>query len=375
MAGIYIHVPFCRKQCSYCDFYKSLSDNLLPEYLTAAGKELRTNADYLNDKNIKTVYFGGGTPSILSARQINKLFNNIQKYFKVERKAEITLEANPDDLSAEYISELKNTPINRLSIGIQSFNDNELKFMNRRHNAQQAKTAIRQLQESGCENISGDLIYGIPGSNTTLWEQNLKTFFDMGISHLSAYHLSFEAGTEIYKMRKKSYIKEASDEESAAYFRILSKESRKAGYEHYEVSNFAKPGCRSRHNSAYWSDEEYLGIGPSAHSYNGSTRLMNVPDIRKYLQSISENRKAGETEVLSRKDLFNEFIMKALRTSDGIYLPELQKRFSLSCIRHYTGAAQKYLQAGILQSSENRHFLKPESFFISDGIISDFFLV
>ncbi|HOH55971.1 MAG TPA: radical SAM family heme chaperone HemW, partial [Paludibacteraceae bacterium] len=286
MAGIYIHIPFCSQRCSYCNFFSVVSINLLNEVIDAIIKEFSIRKDYLKNEPVQTIYFGGGTPSLLTIQQIEKLLNTIYKNFPVEKNAEITFEANPDDLTEKYLSDLKKTGINRLSIGIQSFDDNKLKILNRRHNAFQAVEAVRVAQRSGFNNISIDLIYGLPFQSLIEWENDLDKAFSLPIQHLSAYALTFEEKTLLLKQKEKKLIEPADEELMIKMYELLLNKSNQNGFDAYEISNFSLPEFYSRHNSSYWTQTPYLGIGPSAHSFNGFSRQWNVASIHKYIEGI-----------------------------------------------------------------------------------------
>jgi len=286
-------------------------------------------SDYLSENIIETIYFGGGTPSTLSYLQINQVIELIQRRFEISNSAEITLEANPDDLSEKYVSDLTKTAVNRISLGIQSFDDADLVLMNRRHSATEAIDAVRRLQSAGFTNISGDLIYGLPGMTGEKWQKNLDTFFSLNIPHFSAYHLTYEKDTIFYNKLKSGLLKETKEAKSEEFFTLLIENAKLNDFEHYEISNFAKSGYHSRHNSAYWSDNEYLGLGPSGHSFNGKTRDWNPADIDLYIRSYREQKIITETEKISKKDLYNEFVMKRLRTSAGVKKSDLSLRFPL----------------------------------------------
>ncbi len=375
MAGIYIHIPFCEKKCHYCDFYKSLSLSLIPDFIQAVEAELELRANYIPERQIETIYFGGGTPSTLSCLQINKILDAIQNRFTLSENPEITLEANPDDLSGTYVSELKKTKINRISLGIQSFDDADLKLMNRRHSAQEAVSAVKLLQDKGFENISGDLIYGLPDMNPETWTANLDRFFALNIPHLSAYHLTYEKDTVFYKKMQKGELSELPDDKSEVLFEILSDKAKLAGYEQYEISNFAKPGCQSRHNSAYWMNRNYLGLGASAHSYNGKTRQWNPSDIQAYISGYLQGQIITETEIIDADSAYNEFIMKRLRTSEGISKTYLNANFDLKYRTLFYQVVSKYLKTKHLQETQDTVSLTRKGIFISDTVISEMFYV
>jgi len=329
MAGIYIHIPFCSQRCSYCNFFSVVSINLLNEVIDAIIKEFSIRKDYLKNEPVQTIYFGGGTPSLLTIQQIEKLLNTIYKNFPVEKNAEITFEANPDDLTEKYLSDLKKTGINRLSIGIQSFDDNKLKILNRRHNAFQAVEAVRVAQRSGFNNISIDLIYGLPFQSLIEWENDLDKAFSLPIQHLSAYALTFEEKTLLLKQKEKKLIEPADEELMIKMYELLLNKSNQNGFDAYEISNFSLPEFYSRHNSSYWTQTPYLGIGPSAHSFNGFSRQWNVASIHKYIERIMKNNSFFEQEILSLQDRYNEYVLLGLRTKNGINIDELEQNFGI----------------------------------------------
>jgi len=327
MAGIYIHIPFCIQRCSYCNFFSVVSINLVNEVINAIIKELSIRKDYLKNEPVQTIYFGGGTPSLLTIQQIEKLLNTIYKNFPVEKNAEITFEANPDDLTKKYLFDLKEVGINRLSIGIQSFDDYKLKILNRRHNATQAHEAVREAQKAGFSNISIDLIYGLPFQSLDEWGADLDKAFSLSIQHLSAYGLTFEEKTLLSKQKEKKIIEPADEELMIKMYELLLEESSKKGFDAYEISNFSLPGFYSRHNSSYWNQTPYLGVGPSAHSYNGISRQWNVAAIQKYTEGILKNSTFYEQEILSLEDRYNEYVLLGLRTKNGINIDALEQNF------------------------------------------------
>ena len=327
MAGIYIHIPFCIQRCSYCNFFSVVSINLVNEVINAIIKELSIRKDYLKNEPVQTIYFGGGTPSLLTIQQIEKLLNTVYTNFPVEQNAEITFEANPDDLTKNYLFDLKKVGINRLSIGIQSFDDDKLKILNRRHNATQAHEAVREAQKAGFNNISIDLIYGLPFQSLDEWGADLDKAFSLSIQHLSAYGLTFEEKTLLSKQKEKKIIEPADEELMIKMYELLLEESSKKGFDAYEISNFSLPGFYSRHNSSYWNQTAYLGVGPSAHSYNGISRQWNVAAIQKYTEGILKNSSFYEQEILSLEDRYNEYVLLGLRTKNGINIDALEQNF------------------------------------------------
>lgn len=320
MAGIYIHIPFCKQACHYCDFHFSTSFKYKKEVLQALHQEIHLQKDYLQGEIIETIYLGGGTPSVLDAEEINALLEVIFANFQVKSDAEITLEANPDDLDPQKILDLKQTSINRFSIGVQSFFDEDLIWMNRAHRSIEAFDAIKEAQDAGFHNITIDLIYGYPLLTDEKWQFNLEKFFGLQIPHFSAYSMTVEPRTALASFINKKKQPEMNEEQSAAQFEFLMVAAEKQGFEHYEISNFSLPGQHSRHNSNYWKGVKYLGIGPSAHSFNGDTRQWNVANNQQYLTQVNQNQLPFTQEFLSDQDRVNEYIMTALRTSNGLDL-------------------------------------------------------
>ncbi|NOZ34251.1 MAG: radical SAM family heme chaperone HemW [Chlorobi bacterium] len=371
--GIYIHIPFCAKKCYYCDFFMSLSLQYKEEYLQTLIKELGLRKNYLQNKPVETIYLGGGTPSLLSEKELNEIFEQIYKTYNVSEKVEITAEANPDDLSNSYLKELKKTPINRLSIGIQSFFDDDLQMMNRRHSAEQSMFVVKKAQDNGFSNISGDLIYGLPGMSSKKWKKNLNSFFELKIPHLSAYHLTYEPNTVFIKRLKTGKIKEISEEESIIQFKILQKEAKKNNFFQYETSNFGKEGFFSKHNTAYWQQKHYLGIGASAHSYNGNSRQFNIKNIKEYIKRTGEDNNYFKKEILSEKDKYNDYIITRLRTMWGVDINFVKKKICENYAEFLVEKAQKHIEKGNLTEKKNILYVTEQGKFIEDFIIEDLF--
>lgn len=373
---IYIHIPFCKQKCSYCNFHFSTSLNFKDEMLRAMKAEILLRKDGLQNKNLKSLYFGGGTPSILSVDEIRSLIDEVLKYFSFEKDIEVTLEANPDDLDKNFLKQLAGTPVNRLSIGTQSFFEEDLKLMNRAHSASEAESSIKRAQDFGFENLSIDLIYGSPTSNLEIWKENLNKTIALEVPHISSYALTVEPKTALENWISKGKVKSPKEEEQNKEFYYLSDFLKDNGFEHYEVSNFAKPGFYSRHNSAYWKYQEYLGIGPSAHSYNGfDVRSWNVANNQQYIKKLNDKLLAKEEEILSQEDQFNEMIMIGLRTIWGVDLESLKNKFSERMLEHFQREIRSKIEEGIL-IIENDHLKIPEKhWFIADGIASDLFIV
>lgn len=373
---IYIHIPFCKQKCSYCNFHFSTSLNFKDEMLRAMKTEILLRKDELQNKNLKSLYFGGGTPSILSVDEISSLIDEVLRYFSFEKDIEVTLEANPDDLDKNFLKQLAGTPVNRLSIGTQSFFEEDLKLMNRAHSASEAESSIKRAQDFGFENLSIDLIYGSPTSNLEIWKENLNKTIALEVPHISSYALTVEPKTALENWISKGKVKSPREEEQNREFYYLSDFLKDHGFEHYEVSNFAKPGFYSRHNSAYWKYNEYLGIGPSAHSYNGfDVRSWNVANNQQYIKKLSDKLLAKEEEILSQEDQFNEMIMIGLRTIWGVDLESLKNKFSEGLLEHFHREIKAKMEEGIL-IIENNHLKIPEKhWFMADGIASDLFMV
>lgn len=324
MAGIYIHIPFCKQACHYCDFHFSTSLKYRDEMVQALVKEIALQKHYLNGETIHTIYFGGGTPSLLNASEIDQIIDIISSLHSVAADAEITLEANPDDLHREAVQALRRTPVNRFSIGIQSFFDDDLQWMNRAHRANEAEASVKRAQDAGFENITADLIYGYPLLTDTKWKHNIDTMLTLEIPHVSAYSLTVEPRTALAKFIKTKKQPPVSDRQSAEQFVLLMDTLQQKGFEHYEISNFARPGHYSRHNTNYWRGVKYLGIGPSAHSFNGDTRQWNIANNAKYLAGIADGNIPAEAETLTEDNRLNEYIMTSLRTMWGLDLQKLE---------------------------------------------------
>lgn len=372
MAGIYLHIPFCKKACNYCDFHFSTQHDLKSDLLAAMRKELVLRKEYLESQTIETIYFGGGTPSLLSADELMSLVGLITELHEVSKDAEITLEANPDDLTLEKLKEYKRyTPINRFSIGIQSFHERDLLYMNRAHNAQEALTSIKRAQDFGFENLTIDLIYGTPGLTDEDWLFNLDKVGELMLPHFSAYALTVEPKTALEHKIRKGLTAPLDEGQAASQFRLMSKRAESIGFEHYEISNFAKPGHRSRHNSNYWAGVPYLGVGPSAHSFIGNTRQWNVSNNPKYTKSLLiDGILPSESEILTADNLYHETVMTRLRTSDGLGLTQIKGYES-----HFLKQAEQFLSEGFMKEiNPGQYALTLEGRFLADGIIAELFL-
>lgn len=371
MAGIYLHIPFCKTRCIYCDFYSTTRNELKSRYVQALCRELEMRKEYLKGEEIETVYFGGGTPSQLGQEDFELIFDTIRTHYGLTHCREITLEANPDDLSKEYLQMLASLPFNRLSMGIQTFDDATLKLLRRRHNARTAIEAVGRCRQAGFHNISIDLIYGLPGETKERWINDLQQAIELDVEHISAYHLTYEEDTPIYKMLKQHQISEVDEDSSLEFFTLLIEHLRKAGFEHYEISNFCRPGKYSHHNTSYWKGIPYLGCGPSAHSFDGTTREWNVSSIDLYIKGIEENQRAFEIEYLDKTTRYNEFIITTIRTVWGAPIEKLKQTFGNELWEYCRKMAAPYLENGKLEIHDGALRLTREGIFISDSIMSD----
>jgi oxygen-independent coproporphyrinogen-3 oxidase len=374
MAGIYIHIPFCKKACHYCNFHFSTSLQNAPELFKAIEKEIEIRSEEMNEE-IKTIYFGGGTPSLIDNNSIANILEQLKKYFTINTNAEITLEANPDDISIEKAKSWKDLGINRFSLGIQSFEDNYLQWMNRAHSASQSFEAIEIIRETGFENFSIDLIYGTPGQTTEGWTKDLQTTIDLKIPHLSCYALTVEEKTALHHLIEKGEKENVNPEEQAERFELLMKLTSDAGYCHYEISNFALPGYESKHNSSYWEGVPYMGIGPSAHSYDGIKRKWNIANNISYTKAILDNSPLFEEEILSKNDRFNEYCMTALRRSKGIEKQKIISLGGLEGLSIINKMILPYIESNKVIEDENSWKLTNEGRFFADGIAASLFIV
>jgi oxygen-independent coproporphyrinogen III oxidase len=373
MAGIYFHIPFCKTHCHYCDFHTSCRLADLPGVMDAEFKELSLRKNYIGSEVVDTVYLGGGTPSLLDFEYLKKIQNSVRSMFQVSDEAEWTLEANPDDLEQKYLFDLQKSGFNRLSIGTQSFDGEILTYLNRRHDAQQAVRSVLLAREAGFQNISVDLIYGIPGLSKEAWERSVDMVIDLDVEHVSAYHLTYHAGTVLYQRLKDGKLSEVPDEVSLEQYEYLIKALKKAGYEHYEVSNFAKPGFYSRHNSAYWKEKKYLGIGPSAHSYDGKTRQWNIRSNPQYVQLINREEQFFEIEELSEAERYNDYIITSLRTIWGIGIRRIDETYNDTLAAYFHRALNKYIDSDLVYIENQVLRLTEKGIFVSDRIMEDFF--
>ena len=374
MAGIYIHIPFCKQACHYCDFHFSTSLKYKNEMLEAILQEIIIQKLFLGNEKIETIYFGGGTPSLLSADEVNRIINTIGENFNLSPQNEITLEANPDDLTFQKIKELRNTPVNRFSIGIQSFYDEDLKWMNRAHNANEAEFSVKSLQDGGFENITLDLIYGYPLLTDEKWKSNIKTVLELQVPHISCYSMTVEPQTALASFINKGKQKAMDEAQSAHQFVYLMEELAANGFEHYEISNFAKPGMYAKHNTNYWKGVKYLGIGPSAHSFDGQNRQWNLANNSGYLSALTKKEIPAEKEMLSSKDKLNEYIMTSLRTMWGMSLQHIADHFGSDLANQLKEDASPFFKKQWLSINENTIYLTPAGKLYADHIASELFI-
>lgn len=375
MAGIYIHIPFCKSRCIYCDYFTSINEVEMDQYVHALCKEIKLRKTELSHNKIKTIYFGGGTPSRLHRFHFEKIFETIHSNYKIDSQAEITIEANPDDLSQGYIDMLRELPLNRISIGVQSFDDHELQFLSRRHNSQTAIDSVKYCQEKGFDNISIDLMYGLPNQTLEIWQSNLDKARQLNIQHISAYHLIYEDKTRLYSLLKSGGVKPVDEDCSLEMFEMLISTLKKDGFIHYEVSNFAKDGFVSQHNSSYWKGVKYIGLGPSAHSFDGEHRWWNVSSIPKYIKGISNGKPDLEKEDIDLAKKYNEFLITGLRTMWGIDVDVLKTKFENDKYEYFFKYAEKYFNLNYLVIDKTKVTLSHKGIFIVDGIVSDLMIV
>jgi oxygen-independent coproporphyrinogen-3 oxidase len=374
VSGIYLHIPFCKQACYYCNFHFSTSLKKKDELLDCLVKEIGLRKDELKGDIIETIYFGGGTPSLLSTKEIQVLIDAVYRNFKVVAHPEITLEANPDDLSEEKIIELSQSPVNRLSIGIQSFYEHDLKLMNRAHNVHEAKKCL-EIATNYFENISVDLIYGIPDCTNEQWRDNIHTALRFGVPHISSYALTVEPNTALDSFVKKGIIKNVDDDKAEEQFVILTEELNKAGFIHYELSNFGKKGFFSKNNSSYWLGKSYLGIGPAAHSFNGKQRSWNVQNNAMYIKKINQNELPIQRETLSVTDRYNEYVMTGLRTVWGVSLEKINNDFGENYGKYLQMQSKKFITQELLYIENNILKTTQKGKFLSDGLASDLFML
>lgn len=374
MAGIYIHIPFCKSRCIYCGFYSTTLLDLRKKYINAVCREMELRKNYIREP-FSTIYLGGGTPSLLDEAELTKLFLYINNVYDVDRNAEITMECNPDDITPKFTNMLSRLPINRVSMGAQTFADSRLRFLHRRHNSDEVKHAVKLLREAGIKNISIDLMFGFPDESLSQWKEDISAALALNVEHISAYSLMYEEDTPLWKMLDTGKVKEIDEELSLTMFKELVCQLTDAGYEHYEISNFARPGYRSRHNSSYWHQVPYIGLGAAAHSFDLNSRQWNVADLKLYIEEINNGIIPMEREELDNDTTFNDIITTALRTSDGIDLNALETRLGKRYRNTLISAAGKHLEQGLLEIRHDRLRLTAEGIFISDMVMSDLMIV
>lgn len=375
VAGIYIHIPYCKQACSYCDFYFSTNLKTKPSLVKALCEEIKLQQNFFSGQQVETIYFGGGTPSLLDKMELKHILDTIRNTFEVAENSELTLEANPDNLSKEYLNELLELGINRLSIGLQSFKPNELDELKRTHSPAQNIEVVKLAQSVGFSNITIDLIYGTPWSTLSEWKSHIKEVIQLNIQHISCYQLTIEDKTELAHRVKSGQLVLADDELTEQQFIVLIDELSAAGFDHYEVSNFGKPGFYSRHNSSYWRDIPYLGIGPSAHSYNGDLRFVNKPNIYTYQADLINKKDWFTIEELTPKDKYNDLVLTGLRTSWGIRLDQIVAKLDQSFANYFQRKAQPYLENGQLIKNNYTYRLSEKAFLLADRISADLFYI
>lgn len=381
MAGLYIHIPFCESRCIYCGFYSTTSLKLRDDYVDALCREMQmrpSKAALGNDEPIETIYLGGGTPSLLKGSQLNQIFSAIRKNYTLTENIEnieITMECNPDDVTGDFCETLKQLPVNRISMGAQTFSNERLRFLHRRHNAREVDEAITRLRNIGIRNISIDLMFGFPEESLFQWMNDIRHAIQLNVEHISAYSLMYEEGTPLYHLLEQEKIREIEEETSRRMYETLIDLLTGAGYEHYEISNFARPGFRSRHNSSYWHEVPYIGIGAAAHSYNRKQRSWNIENIQTYIRSISEGILPSESEQLDITTRYNDLITTALRTSDGIDLMKMEQEFGKELADRLLQEAQPHISRRLMKIKDGRLSLTREGLYISDDVMSDFMIV
>jgi len=375
VAGIYIHIPFCKQKCHYCDFYFSTSLKNQNQLIDAICKELSMQNHFFKKGKINTIYLGGGTPSLLTNQQIEKIFNEIQKHYNTTKNPEVTIEANPDDLNKTKVKMLSLSPINRLSIGVQSFHNDDLKFLNRAHNSTQAISSIKNAQNKGFKNISIDLIYAIQTLSLEKWKKNLAYIKELELPHFSAYSLTVEKKTALYNFVKKGKVKPVNDNKVISHFKALQEFAKKNNYNHYEISNLCKKGLESKHNSSYWSGDPYLGVGPSAHSYKDGVRSWNISNNTSYIKSINKNVLPQTKEVLTNQNKFNEYVLTSLRTKKGCDTNVLKNNFSSIDLAKIEEEIERQFQEKTIQIKNTKLTLTKKGMLYADLIAEKFFVI
>lgn len=370
MAGLYVHIPFCASRCIYCGFYSTTLPALITDYLSATGREMQLRKHYL-DEPVSTIYLGGGTPSQLSPHQTEQIFCDIDRTWGLAHAEEVTMECNPDDVTEEYAAQVAALPINRISLGIQTFSDERLRFLHRRHDTRQARRAVELLRKAGFDNISIDLMFGFPGETLNEWRDDIRQALQLDVEHISAYSLMYEEGTVLFRMLETGKIDELDDEISKNMYELLVGELEQNGYEHYEISNFAKPARRSRHNSSYWKGIPYIGIGAAAHSYDRTSRQWNIADIQQYIRGINNGSCVFEREKLDLRTRYNDMITTALRTCEGISMSLVRKDFGENYARYLLESAEKSIAQRLLTLDDDHLRLTREGVFVSNDVMSD----
>lgn len=374
MRGIYIHIPFCRQACRYCDFFFSVSLKYVDEYVDCLVREIELRAGEKPGSEVESLYFGGGTPSVLSEVHLQKILEAIHKHYSFRKGAEWTIECNPDDLSQDYLKGLINKGFNRISVGIQSFFERDLELMRRSHNAAQAEQSIIDASVAGFENITMDLIYGIPGQSLEEWKQNIEKTLALPVSHVSAYHLTFEQGTVFDHWRKKGRLLPVHEEESVKQFQLLRTLLLERGFDHYEISNFAFNGNMSAHNMLYWSGKPYLGLGPSAHSFDGLARSWNLSSLKGYMEAVSAGSGFSETENLSSVEGYHDYLITSLRTRWGADPEFIVKQFGEDLFQHFELKSKTFLEQGKLWITEDHVAIHPDHWLLTDHILRELFV-
>lgn len=376
MAGIYIHIPFCKQRCRYCAFYSTTQHHLQERYTDALCLELRARKNYIKGERVDTIYLGGGTPSLLTSEQLERIVGTIEREYTINPIAERTIECNPDDLTPTHLAMLRQRGFNRISMGVQSFNDDILRTLGRRHTADSAREAVKNARAAGFDNISIDLMFALPGSTPQTWENDLRNAIELHPDHISAYNLTYEEGTPLFRALQKGDIKELTEEENIAQFNSLIEKLKEAGYRHYEISNFARPGRESRHNSSYWNDTPYIGCGAGAHSYDGTSRGWNIADVAQYIKGINSGNTVFEVEQLTTEERYNDAVLTRLRTADGLPTEWVKEKFGNTLYNYMMKAAQKEITHGSLELLPEGHLrLTPKGIFISDAVIRELIYV
>ncbi len=367
--GLYIHIPYCKSKCIYCDFYSTPQVETMKQYVQSLLCEAKLRKEEIGNQFVTTLYLGGGTPSVMPLSLLTSLINGLSKVLDLSQVEEFTIEVNPDDVTRNYIEQLRQLGVNRVSMGVQSFNDNELQAINRRHTAQQAIDAVHAIKEAGINNVSIDLIYGLPGQTLNSWKRNVEQAISLKVQHISAYNLSYEPGTRLWVMREQGKVQEVSDEDCIAMHNTLVEQLKDAAFEHYEISNFARHGFRSRHNSNYWNFTPYLGLGAAAHSFDGTIRRYNPSSIKEYIDKLSHGTPAFIEEHLEWWERYDEEVMVRLRTSDGLDTRLISKRYGDNVYNHLIKQAKTFIAQGLLKQQDSIISLTPQGVMMSDNII------